>query len=198
MDKTSKNKQLINTTYRDTHHTRTLRHNEMKPTSLIIGLFFLTVFQGLSQDLTGTYENDCHEKMILKIDSTFYYTNAWDWAIGTWEIQSGKLSLTITPVLDTVDTTFELSLEGTDSVYDLNRPKKLKESYTVTSIDTAIDNYDIITADLMSVACCGRQLTDLQTKYEIKENEIIKLRNQDYPDCKRFRKITVPNTRYSE
>ena len=152
----------------------------MKPIKLIIALVFSTVFQVKSQDLTGTYENHCYEKLILRSDSTFYYTypvgHGSDWATGTWEIRLEKLNLTTNPVLDTVDTTFELKLEGNDSVYDLDRYKELKEPRTVVSADTVVDNFDILTADVISIACCGRQLTDFQQNFEIKENQLFKLK----------------------
>jgi hypothetical protein len=171
----------------------------MKPTNLIIALIFSTVFQVKSQDLRGTYENDCYEKLILKGDSTFYYTypvgHGWDWATGIWEIQSERLILATNPVLDTVDTTFELTLEGNDSVYYLDRYKELEEPYTIVSSDTTVDNFDILTADVMSIACCGGQLTEFSQMFEIKENQIFKLINQDYPDCKKLKKITGHNNK---
>lgn len=168
----------------------------MKAIDIIIALFFITVFPVKSQDLIGTYESDC-EKLILRSDSTFYYTypvvQGSNWATGTWEIKSKKIILAANPILDTVDTTFELTLEGNDTVYDLERCKELKEPYTMVSSDTIVNNIDILTADIMSIACCGRQLVDFKQNFEIQGNQLFKPISPDYPDCGKLKKITKAN-----
>jgi hypothetical protein len=171
----------------------------MKLSNIFIVLFISTAFHGISQNIFGTYESDCYEKLILRADSTFYYAysvhHGTNWAVGTWKIKINEVILTTIPILDTVDTTFELVLEGTDSVFNMAETKKLKKPYTVISRDTLIDNYDITTAEVMSIACCGGQLIDFQQGFRLVKNELYKLKQQVYPECTKLKKLIVSHSK---
>lgn len=168
----------------------------MRISTLIILLTFSTLFQGLGQDLTGTYENDCEEKLRLKRDFTFYYTypvlHGWNWASGTWGIESNKVCLVVKPVFDTVDVGYEVINQGTDSAFfDLENPVELADPYLITSVDTLIDNYKILEGTIMSISCCGEQLMDFQQYLEIKNDKLVKWETKEYPSCEKLIKTTA-------
>jgi hypothetical protein len=156
---------------------------------------WVALFQESNEGLIGAYENNCQEKLVLSADSTFYYTyplvHGRSWAKGVWKLRSGKLCLEVVPVLDTINTSMELMLVGSDSVYNPDRITTLEKPYTMLSKDTVVDYFEATMAEVISISCCIEQLTEIPHVYKVVGTELVKLMPQDYPSCKKLKRQHV-------
>lgn len=112
----------------------------------ILGFWFVVFFMAHSRfcngqvGLEGTYKNDLGESILLKRDSTFYYTfnghMTGRWSSGVWKVSSGTLNLSFQSVLDTI--------------IKLDSSTMINESVLVLSGDTVRDKLISIEDQVMN------------------------------------------------
>jgi len=137
----------------------------MKTITLIL-VISLSLFN-IEDGLFGTYHNKCNDKLILKSDSTFYYSETWgepEWSVGHWKVNEDELILTANGIYDTAYNGRLILSNDTVSERLKKDSEKLKSSSETRQRDKMIKEFMIGKNVLLNLSASERSICILLKK----------------------------------